>query len=87
MNTANSGALTAQEKRTNDLIAELNQFYVEVTGNGISDSFEKVLREQHDDTILALLEEKKAIFYSDIYAELEEASYKYVDPFEVAPQY
>jgi len=54
-----------------NLIDDLNKFYIELTGEGISRTFEAQLRESGCETILALIAEKKHAFTHALYRELE----------------
>jgi len=50
--------------RQDDLIDELNQFYIEVTGSGISEEYEAELREKDLDSLLQLIQQRKLGFVS-----------------------
>ena len=64
--TAQSIQLTQE-----DLIVELNQFYVEITGDGISEFYKKHLLEMSLEAILEIIEEKKDILHAQLWAELD----------------
>jgi hypothetical protein len=59
------------------LIEDLNKFYVELTGECISQNFEAELRKSGAETIMALVAEKKHAFshalYCDLDSDIEEA--------------
>ncbi len=54
-----------------DLITELNALYVDVNGEGISETFEELLKEMCLDSILELINEKKEMLHYQLCKELE----------------
>lgn len=54
-----------------DLITELNSLYVDVNGEGISKTFEDLLKEMSLESILELINEKKEILHYQLCKELE----------------
>jgi hypothetical protein len=79
--------------RINDLIIELNAFYVEVTGAGISEDYEKQLLVSGLEGVTDALNKQKEVFntqlYTDMCDEMEDewVMYDYRDPFDYHPEY
>jgi len=57
--------------KLDNLIDELNKFYIELTGEGISSDFEAMLRESGMETIQTIIAEKKHAFTHALYRELD----------------
>lgn len=55
-------AITSVEMRQHDLIEELNAFYIEVTGDGLSAEYIAELRATHIDDLMTLISSKKLGF-------------------------
>lgn len=84
--------------QVDNLIEDLHNFYVEVTGDGISPEFEQELRSGGVSRIEGLLNDVRYSFGEAMYKgdEMEgvtinnirrDGSMVYVDPFEIQPQY
>ena len=55
--------------RQEDLIDELNAFYVELTGDGLSEEYRAELREQDLDSLMRLIERRRRFLTADFMPE------------------
>jgi hypothetical protein len=68
-----------------DLLIELNELYVELTGNGMSEMFKNELMKHSVDTIMMLIDEKKEVMSDLLHTSFDDDD-RYLFSFQEEPQ-